>query len=91
LDNKHGRKKRAQNIRAEDFKENTWTYERKEWWRIRKKRGNKGHMRRGRYCKLYKILPTNLVRPRRKNEKPATTKLNCIIFNGGKKEKRKTT
>jgi hypothetical protein len=36
MDNKHGRKERAQNIQAEDFKENTWTYERKERWRIRK-------------------------------------------------------
>ena len=40
MDNKHGRKKHTQNITAEDCKENTWTYERKERHRMRKK--NKG-------------------------------------------------
>lgn len=85
MGNKHGRKIRAQNTTAEDCKENTWTYERKERCRMRKKQGNKGHMTRGRYCKIYKIPTTNLVRPCRKNEKPATAKINCNIFNGGEK------
>jgi len=54
-----------------------------------KKQGNKGHMTRGRYCKIYKIPPRNLVRPCRKNETPATAKINCSVFSGGEKGKEK--
>jgi len=41
MGNKHGRKIRAQNTTAEDCKENTWTYERKERCRMRKNKGIK--------------------------------------------------
>jgi len=46
-------------------------------------------MTRNRYCKIYKVPPTYLVRPCRTKEKPATAKINCNIFSGAEKGKEK--
>jgi len=52
--------------------------------------GDKEHITRNIYSKIYKILLNKIVWSCNKNAQPTNVKTNCSIYNGRNKEKRKT-
>jgi len=55
------------------------------------KREDKGHITRGRYCKLYTVFQGKMVWSGWKNAKPRHAKKDCNRYNGSNKWKMKTT
>jgi len=66
-------------------KENVSTVTRRRTLGNNNEQGDKGHIARVRYCKIYKIPPTKMVWSCWKNAKTTNVKSNCFRYNGIKK------
>jgi len=55
----------------------------------KKKEENKGHITKGRFCKIYKIFQDKMVWSRWKNAKPRNTKTDYNSYNGRTSERGK--
>jgi hypothetical protein len=60
-------------------------------WKVNMKQGDKGHIARGRYCKIYTVSPAKMVMFMLKEHKTRECQIKLQQLQWKGKEKRKTT